>query len=90
MTTLIPHARAATEYVADLNDLHTGLRQRLAEAQDAYRKASETQHIPIPEFKTGDLVWLNASNIKTTRPTKKLTNQCLGPFQITAKASTHA
>ena len=43
-----------------------------------------------PEFKIGSKVWLNAKNIKTKRPTKKLDHRRLGPFKITKKISSHA
>ena len=33
---------------------------------------------------------LNAKNIKTTRPTKKLDDKMLGPFEITERVGSHA
>ncbi|MBW0553549.1 hypothetical protein O181_093264 [Austropuccinia psidii MF-1] len=43
-----------------------------------------------PDFNPGDMVWLSSKNIKSTRPTKKLPERCLGPFPILKKVSTHA
>jgi len=37
---------------------------------------------PALEFKAGDMVFLDASNIQTTRPSHKLSHQRLGPFPI--------
>jgi hypothetical protein len=39
------------------------------------------------EYEVGKLVWLNSKNIKTTRPTKKLDDKCLGPVKIIEKRS---
>jgi hypothetical protein len=33
-------------------------------------------------YKPGDKVYLDASDIQTTRPSKKLSHKCLGPFQV--------
>ncbi|MBW0556179.1 hypothetical protein O181_095894 [Austropuccinia psidii MF-1] len=37
-----------------------------------------------------DMVWLSSKNIKSTRPTKKLSERWLGPFPILNKVSSHA
>ncbi|MBW0571467.1 hypothetical protein O181_111182 [Austropuccinia psidii MF-1] len=36
------------------------------------------------------MVWLSSKNIKSTSPTKKLSERWLGPFPILNKVSTHA
>jgi len=41
------------------------------------RKAKQQQ-----DFKVGDLVRLNAENIRTKRPSKKLARKLYGPFKI--------
>lgn len=38
--------------------------------------------MPQPDFKVGDMVWLNSKNVKTNHPTKKLDYKKLGPFKI--------
>ena len=43
-----------------------------------------------PDFKVGDQVMLNAKNITTKRPSKKLDNKNLGPFKITEKVGNRA
>ena len=35
--------------------------------------------------KKGDKVWLEATNIKTNHPMKKLTDKQLGPFEVIKK-----
>lgn len=40
------------------------------------------RHSPAPEYQSGDKVYLDASDIKTTRPSKKLAHWYLGPFVV--------
>lgn len=47
-------------------------------------------HDPAPTFKKGDLVFLDALNIKTTWPSKKLSHRYLGPFTMVKSIGTHA
>ncbi|MBW0471599.1 hypothetical protein O181_011314 [Austropuccinia psidii MF-1] len=42
-----------------------------------------------PVFNPGDMVWISSKNIKSIRPTKKLSERWLGPFPIFKKISTH-
>src|SRR5205814_1532482 len=44
----------------------------------------------IEGFKEGDKVWLLLSNLRTTKPSKKLDNRKGGPFMIKKAISTHA
>jgi len=59
------------------------------EVKSAIRKAQEDmtryynrKRTPAPIYKPGDRVYLDASDIKTTRPSLKLSHRRLGPFKI--------
>ena len=61
----------------------------LSEARAALAKAKEDMatyynrwHEPAPTFAPGDKVYLDASDIHTTRPSKKLSHKRLGPYVI--------
>ena len=61
----------------------------LSEAKSALAKAQEdmtryyNQHWePAPEYAQGDRVYLDGSDIQTTRPSKKLTCHFLGPYTL--------
>ncbi|MBW0566963.1 hypothetical protein O181_106678 [Austropuccinia psidii MF-1] len=43
-----------------------------------------------PYFQPEDKVWPASKNIKTTRPTKKLSEIWLGPFEVLKKVGSHA
>jgi hypothetical protein len=81
---------AAQQYAEDLSDLHEYLKEQVRIAIQQYSRAAETGRVPAPDFPTGTKVWLNAKNIKTKRPTKKLDHKFLGPFTIIKKISSHA
>ncbi|MBW0548872.1 hypothetical protein O181_088587 [Austropuccinia psidii MF-1] len=53
------------------------------------RYADESRASP-PAFNPGDMVWISSKNIKSTRPTKKVSERCLGPFPILKKVRTHS
>ena len=40
---------------------------------------------PAHEYKPGDQVWLEASNLKSIHPSKKLGPKCYGPFKVVEK-----
>ncbi|MBW0551448.1 hypothetical protein O181_091163 [Austropuccinia psidii MF-1] len=51
--------------------------------------ADRNRSIP-PDFQPGDKVWLSSKNIKTTKPTKKLSERWFGPFEVLKKIGSHA
>jgi hypothetical protein len=52
----------------------------LAQAKQAHHALGT----PAPPYRPGDLVWLDARNIRTQRPSKKLDHKNLGPFEVIA------
>jgi hypothetical protein len=47
-------------------------------------------HIPALNIQVGSKVWLDARNVRTTRPTRKLDWKRLGPFRVKKKLSPYA
>ncbi|MBW0516585.1 hypothetical protein O181_056300, partial [Austropuccinia psidii MF-1] len=43
-----------------------------------------------PDFQPGEKVWVASKNIKTTRPSKKLSERWLGLFEVLKKIGSHA
>ena len=83
-------SESAHEMATDMKDLHQYLRDQLQLTIKHYEQHSASQRLPIPGFKAGDSVWLDAQNIKTKHPSKKLDHRHLGPFPIVEMVSTHA
>uniref|UniRef100_A0A0W0F4H4 RNA-directed DNA polymerase n=1 Tax=Moniliophthora roreri TaxID=221103 RepID=A0A0W0F4H4_MONRR len=72
-----------------VNQFKQKMQAGLEEAKAALDKAKQeyTQYynrcrVPAPEFKPGDKVWLDASDIQTDQPSKKLADHNLGPFVV--------
>ena len=54
----------------------------IAKAKDEYAQYYNRHRTPAPILNPGDKVWLDASDIKTTRPSQKLAHRQLGPYAI--------
>ena len=54
----------------------------LGKSKDDMARYYNQQRTPAPTFVAGEKVYLDASDISTTRPTKKFTHRYLGPFLI--------
>jgi len=72
-----------------VNEFTERMKSAMEKAKSAIRKAQEdmTQYYnrkrtPVPMYKPGDWVYLDVSDIKTTRPSLKLLHRRLGPFEI--------
>jgi hypothetical protein len=74
----------------DLDELHQYLRKTISAAQLRYSISADRRRTPDPDFQVGDKVFVKSDNIRTTRPSKKLAEKFLGPFEIIAQAGTHS
>ena len=89
---LLPHegqAIQATELAEKLDSLHEDVKLRLLQANEKYAEFYNKKHIQ-KEFNVGCCVWLDACNISTKWPSKKLQNKRLGPYTIMKKMSAQA
>src|ERR687887_818215 len=62
----------------------------LVKAKDDMAKYYDRKRLPTPEYKPGDWVYLDASDINTTRPSRKLSHHRLGPYKVEKKVSSNA
>ena len=60
-------------------------RKTLEQTREAMKKYYDQRATPQPEINIGDLVMLNAKNIRTKRPTKKLSPRLYGQFKVLEK-----
>ena len=54
----------------------------LAKAKDDMAQYYNHCHSPTPSFSPGNMVYLDSKDIQTTRPSKKLSHHCLGPYLV--------
>jgi len=72
-----------------LSKIHDHLQTEMHRTQLRYQETTDTHHLPALHYQIGDLVWLDARNWKTRRPSAKLDHQRQGPFKIARKISSH-
>ena len=80
----------AKDLVVDLDELHQELKATIAEAQLRYQGPADKKRSPAPDFQVGQQAFVKAKFFRSTRPSKKLSEKFLGPFDILAKAGTHS
>ena len=80
-----------------VNEFTDRMKLALEEAKAALTKAKDDmaryynqRRLPTPTYKAGDLVYLDASDISTTRPSRKLSHRRLGPFPVERQVSQNA
>ncbi|MBW0580938.1 hypothetical protein O181_120653 [Austropuccinia psidii MF-1] len=73
-----------------LQSVQQAVKEELESAIRRCKKYADRKRAIPPEFKPGDKVGLASKNIKTTRPTKKLSERWLGPFEALKKIGSHA
>lgn len=77
-----PAARRADTFADHMSTILEFLREQTLLAQARYEDSANKSRSTAPKFEVNQLVWLNAKNIKTLRPRKKLDWKNLGPFPI--------
>src|SRR5712671_2456545 len=70
--------------------IHEKVTKALEDTRVAMNRYYDQHRLPQPEYAVGDQVMLNAKNIHTKRPTKKLAPKLYGPFRILAKVGTRS
>jgi len=72
-----------------VNEFTERIRTAIKEAKSAIRKAQDDmkryydrRRTPALVFNPGDKVFLDTSDIRTTRPSQKLSHRRLGPFVV--------
>jgi hypothetical protein len=71
-----------TALITNLTDVHARLRENLAVTQQRTQLSTDVARTPAPTLSIGDKVFLRAEFIRTTRPSRKLADKYLGPFEI--------
>ncbi|MBW0584899.1 hypothetical protein O181_124614 [Austropuccinia psidii MF-1] len=80
----------AGNFSTKLQSVQQDVKRELQVAINRFKRYADKSRASPPVFNPGDMVWLSSKNIKSARPTKKLSERWLGPFPILKKVSTHA
>jgi len=68
-----------------MQDIHQQAKQTLETTRESMKKYYDRRATAQPNIEVGDLVMLNAKNIRTKRPSKKLSPKLYGPFKVLEK-----
>ena len=79
----------ACNFVVDLNEHHQQLQSTISNTQKQYQVTTDKHQSLAPDFKIGNKVFIKAKHFHTTRPSKKLSEKYLGPYDIIAQAGPH-
>jgi len=80
----------ANSFVTDLKIVHEDLRAAIEDAQRRYQAPVDRRRSPAPKIEIGDCVFILAKFIKSTWPTKKLSEKYLGPYKVVGKPGTYS
>ena len=81
---------SANEFTDRMKSASEEAKAALTKAKDEMARYYNRRRLPTPTYHPGDLVYLDASDIQTTRPSRKLSHRRLGPFAIDAQVSRNA
>ncbi|MBW0498373.1 hypothetical protein O181_038088 [Austropuccinia psidii MF-1] len=73
-----------------LKSIQKSVKEELESEIRRFKKYADSNNSIPPDFHPGDKVWLASKSIKTIRPTKKLSERWLGPFEAIKKIGSHA
>jgi transposase InsO family protein len=80
-----------------VNEFADRMKNSLEEAKAALQKSKDDmaryynqRRTPAPTFKPGDHVYLDATDVRTTRPSSKLAHRYLGPYKVQARVGQNA
>jgi len=79
------HNPGATLYAHGMQDIHQQVKHTLENTRESMKKYYDRKATEQPSIEVGDLVMLNAKNIRTKRPSKKLSLKLEGPFKVVEK-----
>ncbi|CDO75221.1 hypothetical protein BN946_scf184895.g1 [Trametes cinnabarina] len=71
------------QFVEHMKEIQEEASAAIAIAQDAMKRQYDRRRGPARDYQPGDWVYLEAHNIRTERPVKKMEDRRYGPFRVT-------
>ncbi|SJL11310.1 uncharacterized protein ARMOST_14713 [Armillaria ostoyae] len=81
---------AASDFSKAMAQIHKETETALEEAAGQMKAQYDKHKRPAREYRTGDKVWLDATNLHLPRPKKKLDDKRVGPFLVLEKTGASA
>jgi len=77
----------ACDFVLNLDELQDMLKEEIAKAQRQYQPSANARRQQPPDFQVGQSVFVRSQYFWMTRPSKKLSEKYLRPYEIIAQPS---
>ena len=77
----------ACDFVLNLDELQDTLKEEIAKAQRQYQLSANSRWQQPPDFQVKQSVFVRSQYFQTTRPSKKLSEKYLRPYEIIAQPS---
>jgi len=77
----------AYDFVLNLDELQDMLKEEIAKAQRQYQPSADLHRRQPPDFQVGQSVFVRSQYFQMTRPSKKLSEKYLRPYEIIAQPS---
>jgi len=80
----------AKEFAEQMKTVHEEAQGALSRSRDDMTRYADFHRGEAPEYKIGNKVWLSTKNLNVDRPSCKLTERQLGPYEIIKIISSNA
>jgi transposase InsO family protein len=81
----LSHLESVNEFAERMSKGLEEAKAALTKAKDEYTQYYNRRRSPAPEYKPGDMVWLDATDLPTSRPSQKLAHRRWGPYKVERK-----
>src|SRR5260370_10588133 len=78
------------QFMTNLLELQDALKENIVKAQEHYQKNADRNRVEALDMKLDDLVYVKARYFQMSRPSKKLSEKNLGPFEIIGRPGSHS
>ena len=83
-------SQSAKEFVEQIEKIREETEAALKRSQETMKRNYDKKRMAAREYKAGDKVWLEGTNIRTDRPIGKLDDKRHGPFKVIGKVGKSA
>ena len=84
------HLETVNEFTDRMKEALEEAKAALVQSKDDMARYYDRKRTRAPEYVPGDMVYLEANDIRTTRPSQKLSHKRLGPFPVVKKVGNGA
>ena len=88
----LPHVKApaAIDFASAMKQHLLQAKENILLSQERMKVQADKHRSEAPSYMAGDKVWLSTNNLRLTRPSKKLSERWLGPYEILSMKGSNA